>query len=209
MTIHINGLFTGELSPSTTVAGCIDIFENVWPNPNKTIELIEEQCSNLNSGVYWQRAPTFGAGVYQDFRTNQVLALTDLAKIADSPVLQNIHNQFNILLVSATLPYAKRYAIEESFWHEPYSALKYGVNEEYKNHYDSPTEIGRAISALVYLNNDYQGGHLEFANFGIRIRPEPGMLILFPSNYAYRHCSTPITAGTKYSLVTWIRDRAT
>jgi len=60
---------------------------------------------------------------------------------------------------------------------------------------------------LVYLNNDYTGGHLEFSNFGIKIKPEPGMLILFPSNFAYSHRSTPITSGIKYSLVTWIRDR--
>jgi predicted 2-oxoglutarate/Fe(II)-dependent dioxygenase YbiX len=69
--------------------------------------------------------------------------------------------------------------------------------------------MGRTISALLYLNNDYTGGHLEFPNFGIKIKPEPGMLILFPSNFAYRHQSTPVISGTKYCLVTWIRDRAT
>jgi hypothetical protein len=33
------------------------------------------------------------------------------------------------------------------------------------------------------------------------------MLILFPSNYAYSHIAHPITNGTKYAMVTWIKDR--
>jgi len=207
MTININGLFAGELMPSTTVGGCIDIFENAWPNPQQTIQLIEEQCKNLDSEVSWQRASTIGGGVFQHQRTNQILGITELAQINDNAVLQNIHNQFNILLVSASLPYAKRYKLHEGLWHEPYSVLKYKPNQEYKCHYDSNTQMGRTISALVYLNNDYEGGHLEFPNFGIKIKPEPGMLILFPSNFAYSHLSAPVISGTKYCLVTWIRDR--
>jgi predicted 2-oxoglutarate/Fe(II)-dependent dioxygenase YbiX len=207
MTLNINGLFTGELIPSTTVGGCIEIFENVWPNPAETIKLIEQQCSNPESEVSWRKATTVGDGVFQDMRTNQILDITDLAQIADNSVLQNIHNQFNILLLSASLPYAKRHNIYEGLWHEGYSILKYKSGQEYKYHYDSNTQMGRAISALVYLNDDYTGGHLEFSNFGIKIKPEPGMLILFPSNFAYSHRSTPITSGIKYSLVTWIRDR--
>jgi hypothetical protein len=32
MALQVNGLFPGELNPTTTVAGCIDILENAWPN---------------------------------------------------------------------------------------------------------------------------------------------------------------------------------
>jgi predicted 2-oxoglutarate/Fe(II)-dependent dioxygenase YbiX len=67
--------------------------------------------------------------------------------------------------------------------------------------------MARCVSALCYLNDDYEGGELEFTNFNVKIKPLPGMLILFPSNYAYRHVAHPIKSGTKYSLVTWIRDR--
>jgi predicted 2-oxoglutarate/Fe(II)-dependent dioxygenase YbiX len=67
--------------------------------------------------------------------------------------------------------------------------------------------MGRVVSAILYLNDDYEGGHLEFPNFGIKIKPQAGMLILFPSNYAYTHAAHPVTKGTKYALVTWIRDR--
>jgi len=67
--------------------------------------------------------------------------------------------------------------------------------------------MGRSISALCYLNSDYEGGEIEFVNFGVKIKPESGMMILFPSNYAYMHIAHPVISGIKYALVTWIRDR--
>jgi hypothetical protein len=39
MSAFINGIFTGELVPDATVAGCIDIFENAWPNPEEAIAM--------------------------------------------------------------------------------------------------------------------------------------------------------------------------
>lgn len=203
----INGLFPGELSPSNTIGGCIDIFEKVWPNPADTIEILEETCRNPDSGAYWQRAPTIGQAEFQNARTNKMLAVTHLAGVSNNPILQNIHNQFNILLLAASVAYAKRYSIERELWHEEYSVLKYSNGEEYIAHYDGSTDTGRAISALVYLNSDFEGGETEFVHFGIKIKPQPGMLVLFPSNFAYRHVAHPVTAGIKYGLVTWIRDR--
>lgn len=207
MTLIINGLFPGELSPDATVAGCIDIFENVWPDPETTIKRIEQECANPNSGVYWQRAETTGSGPRQDVRTNKLTMISQHAEISNNPVCQNIHNQFYMLLLAASNPYAKRYGITDSFWHEGYCLLKYSDTEEYKPHYDGGTVSGRAVSAIVYLNNDYEGGQIEFPHFGIEIKPEPGMLILFPSNFAYVHRAHPIKSGTKYALVTWINDR--
>jgi predicted 2-oxoglutarate/Fe(II)-dependent dioxygenase YbiX len=207
MALNINGFFPGELQATTTVGGCIDIFENAWPNPQRTIDLVEEQCEDRESNVYWQRAITVGSGPFQDVRTNKILEVTHLSDVTDNSVLQNIHNQFNMLLLAASNPYAKKYIINETFWHEGYQMLKYQGGEEYKAHYDGGTGMGRAVSAIVYLNDDYEGGHLEFPNFGIKIKPQAGMLILFPSNYAYAHTAHPVTKGTKYALVTWIRDR--
>jgi predicted 2-oxoglutarate/Fe(II)-dependent dioxygenase YbiX len=207
MALKINGLFPGELTPNTTIAGCIDIFENVWPNPKQTIELVENECANPNSGAYWTRAETVGSGPYQEFRTNVLLPVSTLADVSNNPLLQNIHNQFYTMLLAATNPYAKKYGIEENFYHEGYNLLKYSKNQEYKKHYDGGTKIARSISAVMYLNDDYEGGELEFPHFDVKIKPEAGMLILFPSNYAYAHIAHPVTSGTKYALVTWIRDQ--
>lgn len=207
MALIVNNLFPGELYPDATVGGCIDIFENVWPEPQKTIAAVEKEVENLNSGVHWKRAETIGDGAYQKIRTNQLMEITHLAHVAENSVLQNIHNQFNLALLAASNPYLLRYKLKERLWHEGYSLLKYSEGEQYHGHYDGGTDTGRAISALLYLNDDYEGGELEFPHFDVKIKPQAGMLILFPSNFAYFHIAHPVTKGTKYGLVTWIRDR--
>jgi hypothetical protein len=208
MSLFINGFFPGELTPSTTVAGCIDIFENVWPNPDNTIKMAEEACSDPNSGVFWERAGTIGQGAFQNARTNSILSVTSLAKITNNPALQNIHNQFYMMLLSAVIPYSKKYGIQETLYPEDFGLLKYQDGQEYRSHYDGGSSmVPRIVTALCYLNGDYEGGELEFPNFKIKIKPEPGMLILFPSNYTYTHVAHPVTNGTKYSLVTWLRDQ--
>lgn len=207
MATNVNGFFPGELKPDATVAGCIDIFEKVWPNPINTIEMAEKECLTENAGSYWIRAGTIGQGPFQDARTNLLLEVSHLADVSNNPALQNIHNQFNMLLLAASIPYANRYGFRENLWHEGYSLLKYRGGEEYKMHYDGGTRTGRAISAICYLNDDYEGGEIEFPHFKVKIKPQAGMLILFPSNFAYAHIAHPVTKGTKYAMVTWIRDR--
>jgi predicted 2-oxoglutarate/Fe(II)-dependent dioxygenase YbiX len=201
------GLFPGELKADATVAGCIDIFENAWPNPSETIALIEKEVHDVNSGISFQRATTIGQGPFQSARTNQDMGISFLAQSTGNKLMKDVHNQMYFLLLAATLPYAQKNNIQEALYHEHYNLLKYNTGQEYKAHYDGGSIMGRAISAICYLNSDYEGGDIEFPLFNVKIKPEPGMLILFPSNYAYQHVAHPVTAGTKYALVTWIHDR--
>ena len=208
MAINVNGFFPGDLKPDTTVAGCIEIFENVWPNPQDTIKILENTCSSTESGLYWQRASTMGQGVVQTHRTNQLCEITYHANVDNNPIAQNIHNQFNMLLLATTISYAERYRVPSPLWHEGYQVLKYNSGQEYKAHFDGgSTDVSRQVSCVCYLNDDYQGGELEFPNFKVKIKPEQGMLILFPSSFPYLHIAHPITQGIKYTLVTWLRDK--
>lgn len=207
MTTRVNGLYPGELYPDQSLAGGIDIFENAWKNPKIAIDQVESVCKDTDSGVYWQQAETVGHGPIQDMRTNQICHVTYQADLTNNSIMQNIHNQFYVLLLAASIPYAKRYGIQEELYHEQYSMLRYQLNQEYKAHYDGSTSMCRAISALCYLNDDYEGGELEFVNQKIKIKPQAGMLILFPSNFTFAHRSMPVSQGTKYAMVTWIRDR--
>jgi hypothetical protein len=207
LTLNINGFFPGTIQPSEVVGGCINIYENIWPNPEETIKIVENLCSSKEGDIAWRRAETIGSGPWQSQRTNSMLPVTYFADLADNGVLQSVHNQFYVLLLATTNPYCQTYGINEPIFHEGYSLLKYSGGQEYKGHYDGTSSSGRIISALVYLNDDYEGGEIEFPFFGIKIKPQAGMLILFPSNFAYTHVAHPITSGTKYALVTWLRDR--
>jgi len=207
MANNINGYFIGELEPTTVVAGCIAVYERAWPNPQRTLEHIERECADPDNCVGWSRAETIGGGARQHKRTNLNLGISYLADVEDNTLMQNIHNQTNMLLGAAIEPYRKRWGIEGELHYEDYSLLKYSGGQSYTAHYDGSGTSTRVISAICYLNDDYEGGELEFPNFNIKIKPQAGMLIVFPSNYAYSHIAHPVTQGTKYAIVTWINEQ--
>lgn len=55
----------------------------------------------------------------------------------------------------------------------------------------------------IYLNDDYEGGELNFETFGLSIRPKKGDMIVFPGNMHYPHELTKILSGTRYTLAVW------
>ena len=62
----------------------------------------------------------------------------------------------------------------------------------------------RKISMVVFLNEGFDGGDFEFHGSYLKdnvIKPTRGTIIMFPSWIMHR--VTPITKGTRYSLVSW------
>ena len=105
-------------------------------------------------------------------------------------------------------------------WSESFQFTIYKQNQFYDWHCDSfprPYNDGpfkgyaRKLSATISLNSpdEYEGGNLEFSWFDgkkitthecTEIRPR-GSIVVFPS--FIHHRVTPVTKGTRYSLVLW------
>ena len=94
--------------------------------------------------------------------------------------------------------------------------LSYGIGGHYQPHIDGESiwmtprgeriwkkSTDRDLSIVYYLNNDFEGGDFVFPELKIRVRPEPGMMICFPSNHNYMHGVEPVTKGKRYSIVSW------
>ena len=92
------------------------------------------------------------------------------------------------------------------------------LNEHYDNYdndgaefyfYGSDPEIIKKIgfqsdySALLYLNNSYDGGEIEFMQHGIKIKPSPGTLIFFKGDMNAFHKVNEVTNGERYNFVTF------
>jgi hypothetical protein len=58
------------------------------------------------------------------------------------------------------------------------------------------------VSALLYLNDDYEGGEFQVSN--TVLSPSKGSAIVFPSNFIYPHSVSKITKGTRWSIITWL-----
>ena len=94
--------------------------------------------------------------------------------------------------------------------------LSYGIGGHYKPHIDGESiwmtprgekiwkkSTDRDLSIVFYLNDDFEGGDFIFPELNIRVRPEPGMMVCFPSNHHYSHGVEPVTKGKRYSIVSW------
>jgi len=85
--------------------------------------------------------------------------------------------------------------------------LKYEKTFHYKYHVDDGQFTKRALSCILFLNNDYEGGELSFKNTfndeETNIRPQPGSLVVWPSNFLFPHTVKPVRKGTRYSVVAW------
>lgn len=63
--------------------------------------------------------------------------------------------------------------------------------------YDGNLDL--AFSMIAYLNDDYEGGEIAFPRHDISIKPEPGSLVIFPSQEPYLHQVNEITSGERYT----------
>jgi len=108
---------------------------------------------------------------------------------------------------------------------EPPQIFHYATGQGIDAHYDSlydgehgygrdgTYEGDRLATLLMYLNDDYEGGVLEFVKVGYKYRGKTGDAIFFASLRGGRfdeqalHGASTVTRGEKFILSQWIHDR--
>lgn len=99
---------------------------------------------------------------------------------------------------------------------EALQILRYRPGQQYRPHTDftQTSENVRVLTALVYLNHDYEGGETTFLKTGLKVKGRKGDAIVFRNALADRrpdplseHAGLPIVKGTKYLASRWIRER--
>ena len=155
--------------------------------------------------------PRTGATVMGATRTNQVANFT----LAETSLLN--------LLVQAKIAAAAGLPIAQM---EAFAILNYAPGEEASEHFDflDPSipayaeEISalgqRVATALVYLNDDYEGGETAFPELGLAHRGETGDVLIFYSTDRSGapdprtvHAGRPPTSGEKWVLSQFIRSK--
>ena len=100
---------------------------------------------------------------------------------------------------------------------EPLHILRYSPGQEYRPHFDALPGVAnqRRWTALVYLNEGYEGGETEFPELGIAAKGKTGDALLFRNvtedgagDPRTRHAGRPVVKGVKWLATRWIRERA-
>jgi prolyl 4-hydroxylase len=104
--------------------------------------------------------------------------------------------------------------------------VKYDIGGEYKVHHDffhantdyldSELKRGgqRTHTALIYLNDNFEGGETEFPKLNQIIKPQKNKLVIWKNlkdngelDMDSLHAGLPVKSGFKYILVIWIREK--
>ncbi len=109
---------------------------------------------------------------------------------------------------------------------ETIQGQRYAVGQQFKEHHDyfDPTQPywadmercggQRTWTAMMFLNQPEGGGQTAFGRAGLKIAPRAGNLLAWnnldsqgrPNPFSY-HQGCPVTAGTKYVITKWFRER--
>lgn len=140
---------------------------------------------------------------------------SDILALGNGNALQESTNQLllNKIKVVQDLLF-KHYGVK--FPHaEMCSILRYMAGQSYKRHVDNlllesrfvevangiPT---RDISIVGYLNDGFEGGETFFDRQNIKVKPQAGSVVVFPSYYTHPHQSLPVIRGKKYAFTSWL-----
>lgn len=176
---------------------------------NKSINYIKDLENSLKQGTKysWSEArvtnsdrPVKKARDCVDFKMNY--ASLGGIKNQENEVLWNVYDEIYKTLKSCVDDYCRYWGINVTYY-EVFNFVKYeGEGKEFKIHADDGPMYKAAVSAVIYLNDDYEGGEIFFPRMdGKVIKPSAGDIVIFPSNYIMEHASLPIKEGTKYCVV--------
>ena len=130
-----------------------------------------------------------------------------------SKIIEEIKELYNNIVHHVINPFYE-FKIRDS---ESPQLLIYEPGGHYKGHYDAVSRwknpdgsiiwkksVDRDLSTILFLNDDFEGGEFVFPDLRVRIKPEPGLLVAFPSSQFYLHKVEPVISGTRYAMVNWM-----
>jgi predicted 2-oxoglutarate/Fe(II)-dependent dioxygenase YbiX len=183
-------------------------YEGALKDPKALVEMLEltDQHLTENDAIEkWHEWVASGDGEKYVFGQQK---FTDESKLkTSSQIVELIYITLKKALTKAGKHYAEKQGLDYTD-PAPISISKYISGAEMGPHvdYHGEPDLEPIMSAVLYLNDDMEGGELHFTEFDIKIKPSAGSIVIFPSVEPYYHRSTPVVSGVKYmSPAFWIR----
>jgi len=102
--------------------------------------------------------------------------------------------QFPAMLMEGTLRQTPA-TVERSLPSEGHRRLHADINDN--------MDYTRAITAMAFLNDDFECGELEFWHQSIRIEPEKCLLVIFPSDWTHAYRCLPPKSGARFTITSF------
>jgi hypothetical protein len=178
--------------------GKISYYKNVILDPGFLINLIERSDQDLTPESKIPKWTEWTASGDEPYVFGYQKRFKDNAESDLNSDVRRIVTILTMAIESASRDYGKRHEIEIGML-TPLSVSKYSTGKSMGPHVDDyGNDDDPNISVVLYLNDDYTGGELFFKEQNVKIKPEAGSIVIFPSVEPYYHESLPVESGTKY-----------
>jgi hypothetical protein len=184
----------------------INVYRNAFSAPQSK-EFIDTLESQLNGATQWEwngAQVTTSDDVDLDARNAKDFKFNSEGlgpRTDENSRLYDMHNNIFNVLRACMDDYGRYWGVGVGYY-EAFNFVKYeGAGTHFKIHADHGPTYVATISAVIYLNDDYEGGELSFPRFGVDLKPKVGDIAVFPSTFIYEHASQEMISGTKYSVV--------
>ena len=64
--------------------------------------------------------------------------------------------------------------------------------------------LHRFLAFMTYLNDVEDGGSTYFSHYGLEIKPQKGLTIIWPAEWTHAHKGNVINSGSKYIITGWL-----
>ena len=88
-----------------------------------------------------------------------------------------------------------------------FNIQKYSPGDHFAKLHSERTSLSglhRLFAWMTYLNDVEDGGHTSFNHYGIKIKPEIGKTLIWPSEWTHVHAGEILKSGTKYIVTGWM-----
>lgn len=181
----------------TNPAFGVNVYKNTVSSETsyKYIDVLNTELDG--TGAHSWLTPEPGRNANYFLTSEKLLPISD----KENKVLRALHKSVFDVVKTCIDDYAKSWKISINHY-DPLNFVKYThPHNNFDLHIDDNPDSPRTVSAVMYLNDNYDGGELRFSRLdNFTIKPEIGDLAVFPSSYLYEHESKPVTRGTKYSV---------
>ncbi len=171
------------------------IYQEAHLDKNTCDLLIKHFNDNIDQNMATNVNPNFNNRIIYYEGTNDPQIKTIMKSLHDS-IAQKLTNFYHL---------------ESNLYPEATHIVKWPEGSSLGNHADNAYENGapnyvhwRTHSAVIYLNDDYEGGHFYFKkNLPETIKPKTGLLLGLNGGIEHIHGVLTVTQGTRYALPMW------
>jgi|DEB0MinimDraft_10_1074344.scaffolds.fasta_scaffold02174_8 hypothetical protein len=191
----------GTLGTSTD--GII-LYKDVWPKDSDFVGRLERGLEGSATDYFtWKQAMVGDNEIMKDYRDcfDFKLRQGDMPVPDEFSDLGKVYEEVIAGVRACVKHYSSLFNLSLDY-EEATNFVKYGPGQHFSVHPDSGFSYSCAVSAIGYINDDYEGGEYMMPYKNLKFKPEFGDVIVHPSDFIYAHASLPVSSGTKYSAVT-------